>query len=201
MRSVPQRGRPHRRVCRTAGVTERRHGRGDRPGDRRAPAGRLRRLRPLPPRSLASASRLPPRAQGRTSQRRLVVGPCRGSRAWSTLSRWVGVRRSSHYELLNLGGRVMYAVVAAASCAGPPIDVPGRRFAVVAGSALPVGPRHAMSTGVFASSKAEALCGADVHGWLIFDETEFAPRHPASCQRCSQLVVRASRRPSLAGVR
>lgn len=87
----------------------------------------------------------------------------------------------------------MYAVVAPARCEGLPIDVPGRRPAVVSGRALPVGLRHAMSTGG-ASPKIEALCGANVQGWLIFDGTEFAPRHPASCQRCGQLVLHGARR-------
>ena len=81
----------------------------------------------------------------------------------------------------------MYVVAAVAKHPGPPTLLPGPGWRVQQ-TVLPVGTRHAVANVSFAPPPGVALCGADVEGWIILEQHPFAARHPASCQRCGQLV-------------
>ena len=74
----------------------------------------------------------------------------------------------------------MYLVVAGVQCQG---------ISRLTGRPEPVGVRHAAPVPSDKCRLALAVCGADVAGWVLFTGRRFEPGHPASCQRCSQLVA------------
>ena len=84
----------------------------------------------------------------------------------------------------------LYVVAAVEGHAGPPAMPAARGSGPPETGVVPVGLRHAVS---MIAVPLVALCGADVRSWVIFARTEFVPRHPASCQRCGQLVLSLER--------
>lgn len=70
----------------------------------------------------------------------------------------------------------------------PAVPRPGQ-LPVPEATLEPVGTRHAVAGLLGTVVGPLALCGVDVRGWRLFPGTEFSPGHPASCQRCAQLVV------------
>ena len=87
----------------------------------------------------------------------------------------------------------MYVVVAVAKRDGPAAVLPGPGWRV-GPTVVAVGIRHALPRLSFAPPPVSAVCGADIKDWLIFEDSEFDPRHPASCQRCAQLTPSTSTR-------
>jgi hypothetical protein len=65
----------------------------------------------------------------------------------------------------------------------------GREAAVQ--RSLPVGIKHAVADPYPRGGRPVALCGADIHDWLIFTDATFETGDAAACQRCSQLVSSA----------
>lgn len=65
----------------------------------------------------------------------------------------------------------------------------GREAAVL--RSLPVGIKHAVADPMLRGGHPVALCGADIHDWLVFADAAFETGDAAACQRCGQLVVSA----------
>jgi hypothetical protein len=66
----------------------------------------------------------------------------------------------------------------------------GREAAVQ--RSLPVGIKHAVADPFpQGGGRPVALCGADIHDWLIFADATFETGDAAACQRCGQLVISA----------
>jgi hypothetical protein len=82
----------------------------------------------------------------------------------------------------------VYVVAAVSTLPGPPGRTAAGRFQGTS-TLLPVGVRHAVPR--LGSAFQFALCGALVTGWVIMVGTPFPPGHPATCHRCSQLVLSA----------
>jgi hypothetical protein len=63
----------------------------------------------------------------------------------------------------------------------------GREAAVQ--RSLPVGIKHAVADPFHRGGPPVALCGANIHDWLVFTDVTFETGDAASCQRCGQLVI------------
>jgi hypothetical protein len=89
----------------------------------------------------------------------------------------------------------VYAVAAISEQPGPP-DVPStsRRDWNSSATSQPVGTQHAVPRTRGTAAMRFALCGADLEGWLQFNDLGFDPRGSATCQRCAQLVTAAVER-------
>ena len=80
-------------------------------------------------------------------------------------------------------------VVAASSRRVAPRRPSGDPATERAASYLPLGVRHAVSTGADPDvSSRTSVCGASVTGWFMFVSLPFTGREPADCQRCEQLL-------------
>lgn len=79
----------------------------------------------------------------------------------------------------------MYVTAALAERPGPPI-VPAGRGWHLESTRQGVGTLHAAAN---TPSPLAAVCGADITGWVVLGESPFVPGHPASCQRCAQLLA------------
>jgi hypothetical protein len=83
----------------------------------------------------------------------------------------------------------MYVVTAVDQRPGPPaIRQTGDRR-VLPAMPEPVGIQHAVPKIVGAEGPRQALCGADVGGWVVFRDRPFVTSSGATCQRCAQLAA------------
>jgi len=88
-------------------------------------------------------------------------------------------------------GIAMYLVAATAQREALALPRPGP-LRPIAAQTQPVGVRHAVATAFVGGPELAALCGANIHGWLVFSAVTFATGHAAACQRCAQLVTAAT---------
>jgi hypothetical protein len=84
----------------------------------------------------------------------------------------------------------MYAVAAAEQREALPLPRPGPHRQN-GPQAYPVGIHHAVAAVFVGDPCPAALCGANIHGWLVFSAVLFDTSHAAACQRCAQLVAAA----------
>jgi hypothetical protein len=83
----------------------------------------------------------------------------------------------------------MYVVTAVDQRPGPPAISQARDYRVLPATPEPVGIQHAVPRILGAEGPRQALCGADVAGWVVFRDRPFVTSSGATCQRCAQLAA------------
>jgi hypothetical protein len=85
-----------------------------------------------------------------------------------------------------------YVVAAVDQRLGPPTIPQDRDRGIPRAMPEPVGIQHAVPRIVGAEGPRQAICGADVDGWVVFRDRTFVTSSGATCQRCAQVAASAA---------